>query len=108
MQLIVDALENKTASSSESTWFLQTNVPAAAQWFIYAGKLILKNAKKLDKQWFSGVQAWRGKEGFSEERWEFWEARLDRIGDMENLSEETKEWARRAGVAMGKAEKAKK
>ena len=111
--VIVEALEKKETSSSESTWLLEMHVPAAAQWFVHASKVILKDGKDVYKNWFLGSQSnvsqtWKGKEGFSKERWEFWKRRLGKVEGMEVYSEETKEWARKADVAMGKAERAKK
>ena len=53
---------------------------------------------------------WKGKEGFSEGRWEFWKTRLEELRESKQggLSDETAGLMRQAFVAMEKAERAKK
>jgi hypothetical protein len=106
MHLIVHALEKKDSNSSEGIWLLEMNVPAAAQWFIYASGVILRSGMNVDKMWFRGSETWKGKEWFSKKRWEVWKGQLGKMKDMEVLSEETREYVRRASVAVGKAERA--
>jgi len=81
-QLIVDSLEKKDSNSSESNWWLEMDVPAAAQWFVHAGGAILRNGRSVDKMWFQTSETWKGKEAFSRESWEFWKIRLGKSGGL--------------------------
>jgi hypothetical protein len=63
---------------------------------------------EIETDWYRESVLWKGKTGFSRERWSLWEKRMEMFSVSEELSGETREFARRAVVAMGKAERAKK
>lgn len=42
----------------------------------------------------AGGKHWKGKDGFSMDRWEFWKRRLDKIAVNEKASEETRSIAK--------------
>ncbi len=105
--LIIDVLEKEPTIPK-----LEMNIPAAAQWFLLAGKTILN--QKIEKKeevncaWDKESQVWKGKRGYSRERWVFWRERWDVLGGIDGLSEETRDVCRKVTVAMGKVERAKK
>jgi len=112
ISLFVSTLEKKVTTKdkkSEQAWFLEINVPAAANWFIFAAKEVLAGGAKVGKESFeaSEMREWKEK-GFSRERWGFWKKRLEELSTSELLSEDAKEAARRAVISMSKAERAKK
>lgn len=111
-QNIVSSLEKKITTKdkkSEQAWSLETNLPAAANWFVFASEDLLTQGDKVETKYFdeSELGEWKGK-GFSRERWAFWKHRLEKLTTSELLSEETKEATRKAVVNMGKAERTKK
>lgn len=108
---IIEALEKKSVKDPQ----LEARIPVAAYWFIHASRAILLHGKGMTSLWGEiGTQSWRdsilwkGKGGFSKERWDFWKERMEMFSKREQLSDDTREIARRAVVAMGKAERAKK
>ena len=110
--LIVSTLEKKVATKdtkSKQVVSLETNVPAATNWLIFASEELLMGADKIEKGCFEGSEfgEWKGT-GFSRERWSFWKQRLEELATSELLSEEAKEAVRKAAVSMAKAERVKK
>ena len=102
---IVRALESETAN-------LNDEIPAAAQWFIYAGPRIYSDggAVKHDEPgsglWFKDGNGnplgglWDGEGGLNKERWTFWRERFAWVRDNVELGEEAKNAAREAVEAM--------
>ncbi|KAI9928625.1 hypothetical protein MW887_001840 [Aspergillus wentii] len=93
----------------------ESNVSAAAQYFILASKEFLynpfRNADKQNNPWVTGwgneTQLWTGERGFNMERWNFWKSQWGALRVREELSDDAREAARRAEVAMDKAERQK-
>jgi hypothetical protein len=111
MYVIIEALEKKAVKDAQ----LEMRIPAAAPWFIFASKAILQHGKgmatlwgEIGTDWWRDSILWKGKSGFNRERWASWKERLEVFSKREQLSDETRESARKAVVAMGKAERAKK
>jgi hypothetical protein len=109
LPVITDALEHNIKvweRSSETIRQFEINVPAASQWFLHASRHLLQLCTYEEKSHFrEESELWKGKPGFGKERWEFWKERLVKVEEMEELSESTRDLARRSGVAMGKAER---
>jgi hypothetical protein len=61
----------------------------------------------MGTNWDTGSELWHGEEGFSRQRWSFWIDRLEQIQSEDALNDETKGFARKAGIIMRKAERAK-
>jgi hypothetical protein len=105
LDAIVTALEKKAPKISD----METTIPAASPWLIYSAVTILRDGSKMATSWGAESELWHGREGFSRQRWDFWKDRLEQISSsVEGLGDETKQLARKAIVAMGKAERAKK
>ena len=105
LAVIVEALEKDASSAFE----LEANVPAASQWLLLFGRGIFRDGKKCWQPiWIGEGELWKGAGGFSKERWDFWKTRLEVMHKNQALREETREIARRAGVAMGEVERMKK
>lgn len=62
----------------------------------------------MGTDWDSGSELWNGQAGSSQERWKFWKERMEGFQNDDGIDEEVKHLLRMAGVAMGKAERAKK
>lgn len=112
ISLFVSTLEKKITTKdkkSKDAWLLEMNLPATANWFIFAAKEILTGGAKIDKKYFeaSDLKEWKER-GFSRERWNLWKGRLGELSTSEILSDDAKEAARKAVVSMEKAERAKK
>lgn len=110
--LIVEVLEKKLDPTRISP-LQHLDIAAAAQYLIYAaGKMlhcpIYSSKSVYHTGWGKDSEFWKGAEGFSLERWNYWKERWEIMRTTDGLSEETREAARRAGVAMEKAERAKK
>lgn len=104
LAVIVAGLEKK----SPTMWERETNLPAALQWLIRASKVIHRDGGRMGTGWDFGSEMWNGRPGFSQERWKFWKDRLEEIQKDGAIIEEVQQLSRTAGVAMGKAERAKK
>jgi hypothetical protein len=102
--LITGALENKSKTVPQ----LEMDVAAAAQWFLHAGSEIWRTKADYGAVYGQDSELWKGKPGFSKERWNIWKERLATLEKDERLSDDTREAARKAVVAMGKTERAKK
>lgn len=102
--VIVAALEGKSPTS----WERERDLPAALQWLVRASKHINRDARSMGSEWDSGSERWNDQAGFSLERWKFWKERVQEIQKEDAIDEEVKQLLRTAGVAMGKAERAKK
>jgi len=109
--LIVEALE-KTVSNVdaklETTWLLETNLPAPAWWFILASGEILRTGGNVDLSYFKDTEPWNWKPGFGKLRCDLWKKRFSEFQAMEQLSEDTRESSRRTLVSLGKEQGAKK
>ncbi|XHF97099.1 hypothetical protein AWENTII_000701 [Aspergillus wentii] len=112
--VIVEALERRI-DFTRLTAREESNVSAAAQYFILASKEFLynpfRNADKQNNPWVTGwgneTQLWTGERGFNMERWNFWKSQWGALRVREELSDDAREAARRAEVAMDKAERQK-
>lgn len=71
----------------------------AEVWISLSAKVILRfcraNGDGADRNDLPGGEYWKGKEGFSVERWEFWKQRLDEIMVNKEVSEETRSVAKK-------------
>lgn len=112
--LVVDALE-KEAPLADLGPEQESNVRAAAQYFIYAAKDMLHNpfrdkanATAYSTSWGEGSELWKGDKWFSLDRWNFWKTRFGEVRVVEELDEDTREASRRAEVAMDKSERLNK
>jgi hypothetical protein len=103
LDVIVSAFEKKSLTA----WELELNIPAAIQWLLHATRIILRDGHLMGTDWGTQSELWQGKEGFSRERWNFWKDRLEQIQSQDELDDKTKQLARKASVAMSKAERAK-
>lgn len=84
-------------------------VPAAAVWIIFAGRKLKFNDVGYPPSgndegsgrlpWSAGP-LWRGKKGFSNERWAFWNEKFRAVSLDHGVKKETEEWAKRAWEAM--------
>jgi hypothetical protein len=106
------ALETPHSDDEESTAVQKydTYVPAAAVW-VFGASLTLRNKEvdltPKDKKQGNparGGELWKGKAEFSRARWEFWQQRFTEIGNMDAVSEVTRNVARDAVQAMARAE----
>ena len=54
---------------------LEIRIPAAGQWFIHASHVMLVNGKDMGDTLWGEIESelWKGKPGFSKERWAFLE-----------------------------------
>jgi hypothetical protein len=109
-RLIVGSLES---TSKPVTW-LEMNLPAAAQWFLFHASEMFRSEKKFHYENANEIyerkpsELWKGKKRWSKERWDFWKEKLEVMGKLEELSEETRDMCRRSIMRKGKAERAKK
>ncbi|CZR55821.1 uncharacterized protein PAC_05709 [Phialocephala subalpina] len=105
--LIVNVLEKERTVAE-----LEMNAPAVAQWLLLAGKSIFnqkaEKCENADCAWDRESELWKGKRGYSRERWIFWKERWVVLAGMDGLCEEMRETCRKVVVAMGKVERAKK
>ncbi|KAI9793195.1 MAG: hypothetical protein M1816_000616 [Peltula sp. TS41687] len=79
-------------------------VPVAAEWISIAGQALLDGGHKDYGGAGDGGRLWKGKRGFSPERWQFWKERFGVISEHEQVSDETKQVAREAKDRMTKIE----
>ncbi|KAJ4319903.1 hypothetical protein N0V94_003675 [Neodidymelliopsis sp. IMI 364377] len=106
------ALEEEHEDDAEGTAVqkLDAFVPAAASWiFGMSRALYLKDVDLTPSDRKQGNPArggplWKGKAGFSKERWALWKERLTVVSKMEEISERTKNISRDAIEAMERAE----
>ncbi|KAL1954196.1 hypothetical protein VTO42DRAFT_1552 [Malbranchea cinnamomea] len=104
---IVAGIEKKlrpTITLSEDT-----RIRGAAQYFMHAARYYLDsltNEPSYASRDYDS-ELWKGAPGFNLERWAFWRERWNELRQNEALSEEAREAARLAEVAMGKAERQK-
>ncbi|KAF4617050.1 hypothetical protein G7Y89_g15098 [Cudoniella acicularis] len=76
---------------------LEDNIPSSAVWILTAGQLI-RDCRGL-KLWsafqlYEGeVDNYKGPDGLSDERWDFWEERFKGLAGKTDLSEEARGWA---------------
>ncbi|KAI5887728.1 uncharacterized protein SCHCODRAFT_02638836 [Schizophyllum commune H4-8] len=115
---IVHALETHLAYPP--TPYQAMNIAAAAQYFILCPVEVYLNPLRTKHQddpgygwkWGEDMELWKGKLGWSAERWAFWKRRWAEVREMEALSElaglgdDVRELARRAEVGMDKVERA--
>lgn len=76
---------------------------AAAQLFMYAAPELhryCKEGKKLASLDSPIGSVWKGKNGFSLERWKFWADRLNELAEKEDLSDDARTAAKQAREAM--------
>lgn len=101
---LLDALEEK-----QTTKTLDTLVPAAACWIIYAGTAIKNNSVEYaiydddeggKRMPYSVGELYHGEKGFNEERWSFWKTRFRELSADEDLKSETRSFAERAWLEM--------
>ncbi|KAL5359402.1 hypothetical protein BJX96DRAFT_148341 [Aspergillus floccosus] len=101
-----DALETRVDASN--TVLVDVDVVAASQYLITAGKVIMQYVQSPDgtrlMQQDTGGELWHGSADVLG-RWAFWKTRLEVLHTIETLSEEAKEAAWKAAIAMGKVER---
>ncbi|KAL1658967.1 hypothetical protein GGF50DRAFT_66235 [Schizophyllum commune] len=115
---IVGAIETHLASPP--TPYQTMNLAAAAQYFVLCPVEVYLNPLRTGRQddpgygwkWGEDTELWKGKTGWSAERWAFWKKRWAKVRAMEawcevgSLGDEVRELARRAEVGMDKVERA--
>jgi hypothetical protein len=102
---IVYALERTSNTIVE----LEIHVPAAAEWLIHTSRLILNSTNSdVGDLWGKDSEDWKGPDGISKDRWVFWKMRLEHLRLRDDLRHETRDIARKAQVAMEKAERSAK
>ncbi|KAL1699731.1 hypothetical protein EV121DRAFT_283890 [Schizophyllum commune] len=115
---IVGALE--THLTSPPTPYQIMNLAAAAQYFVLCPMDIYLNPLRSGRQddpgygweWGENTELWKGKTGWSAERWAFWKKRWAEVRVIKPLcivgplGDEVRELARRAEVGMDKVERA--
>lgn len=99
---------------------LNSEIPAAAQWFIHCGHNIYNRGQTMRHDeppgsgqglWFKDGYGkpmgglWRGEGGLNKGRWLFWKERFTWVRDNVELGEEARRAAKDATEAMIKAEK---
>lgn len=71
----------------------------AEVWICLCAKVILhfcrENGEGADRNDLPGGKHWKGRKGFSVERWEFWKKKLDEIAVNEEASDETRSTAKK-------------
>ncbi len=92
-----DALEQRPRRNNPQA--LDGLVPAAAEWIFKAGRVI-RTAQQQYGTLARGGDLFRGKEGFSPERWSFWKDRFRWVQGQTGLQERTRRIAQRAEEAM--------
>jgi hypothetical protein len=109
LSLALLTIEQALEAKSPSTPHLELHAPAAGQWFVHAAPLLLAASERGQQSSMrSASETWKGADGFSAERWEAWKGRWDALHGREGLSGEAAHLARRALVAMEKAERGRK
>ncbi|KAF8906980.1 hypothetical protein CPB84DRAFT_1744776 [Gymnopilus junonius] len=92
---------------------LDTYVPLAAAWTLFAGGIVFAhcrvsgsgdNTDVRDRTSRDGGKNWKGANGFSVERWNFWKKRFGEIKGHNQASEETRGLAAEAQGAMRRIE----
>ncbi|KAI9931372.1 hypothetical protein ASPWEDRAFT_169785 [Aspergillus wentii DTO 134E9] len=79
-------------------------VPAAEQWIKYCGNIIYKSQGDMESEWPS---MWKGKKGWSRERWSFWKQRFFWITTLRPLTERTREIAKECADEMTRIEESR-
>lgn len=79
----------------------------AARYVIHATNFMLDHLPSLDPR-RDRSDLWKGPSVFNLERWDMWKTRFDELRQNKELSDEARELARQAEVAMGKAERQKR
>jgi hypothetical protein len=109
LSLALISIEQALEAKSPTTAHLELRAPAASQWFVHAAPLLLQASERgQQSSMTSDSETWKGAGGYSVERWETWKGRWDALHGREGLSGETAHLARRALVAMEKAERGRK
>lgn len=78
-------------------------IPIAADWISQTGS-VLFGCEEDSSSGDQGGRLWKGKPGFSVERWAFWKKRFGEVAVFEQCGEETRKVARETAVLMGKIE----
>ena len=82
---------------------LDCHVPVAAEWIFRCGHVLYTSHKSFGAA-SKGGRLWKGAEGFSPERWQFWKQRFIAISEHDQVKEETKIVAREAERMMATIE----
>ncbi|MCJ1283422.1 hypothetical protein MMC26_002751 [Xylographa opegraphella] len=96
------AIREALEVEGQSQQLLNTDVCAATQWILYAGKAIYMTKNSDMSYWNIGEKTalWRGEPGFSRQRWALWKERFHRVKQLKASSENTKALVRKATDAM--------
>lgn len=109
---LIPAVEKSLEAIAPGPLQLQIYSPAASAWLAYAASAVLAlcrtNASSGWREAAAEDKLWKGTEGFSEGRWEFWKTRLGEVRNRGEVDDDTVALMRQAVVAMEKAERAKK
>jgi hypothetical protein len=109
LSLALVTIEQALETKSPSLPHLELHAPAASQWFVHAAPLVLEASERNQmSSMTSDSEVWKGEHGFSVERWELWKGKFDALHGKEGLSGDAAHAARRAFVAMEKAERRRK
>ena len=101
------ALENEADALD-----LSLNVPGAAMWIFYAGERMYQSDREWQPPYYDrfamhlakGSFYWNGKNGFCRERWQVWKLGFEEVTEMEQVYEETREFAAKAAQQMREIE----
>ena len=74
---------------------LDCDVPIAAQWIKHCGHVLI-GSTPVSETWGKSGNLWKGKPGFSPERWHFWKQRFGEMREHDQVNEQTKEVAAEA------------
>lgn len=94
----VDDTAHVTLSNDPSR--LDVQIPAAATWIRIIGKGIYEMEGEIGNEYDSFTTSWKGKKGWSKERFAFWRERFQELGETKGIRERTREVAMEAGRLM--------
>jgi len=88
---------------------LDSLVPAAAQYILYAGEAIFRCKDEMSvsqgqENFTYAGPLWKGRQGLSKERWSFWKMRFEDVSKLDSVEDGTKKVATRAVDAMQRVE----
>ncbi|KAF3483484.1 uncharacterized protein GIQ15_02808 [Arthroderma uncinatum] len=108
--VIIDGFERKVRLPISPQQ--DVDIAAASQYFIHGACNILRNCQNKEGEkhggWDDESELWKGEKGLSPERWSFWKERMGILSQTDGLTDETRDAARRAEVAIGKSDRKKK
>lgn len=92
IEALRDALEERCEEKSQEEKMLETRVPAAVSWILFAGSFIYQRVQTHTP----GVNFWTGPAEFSRQRWTIWKSRLAWVALTADVEDKLKASARAA------------